>query len=290
MTKSNRSLARGLGLLDLLARDGAQGLADLARTAFLPKPTAYRLLLTLVQAGWVYRRKNDGRYVAMADGPGGESARLSGPRAARLALPLLEALSERTGLAADLTWVIEPGILEVVESTRAPVGRARAGKGGGVDPEVAGFRPSLAFSAPGRALLAASSEPQRQRHLQHLMRTDSPAERHAATGGRLEAEITRTARRGYGVRAQGYWPQSSDYGREPMDIAVALPGRGPVRGCLSLVWPAEEAAPEDMARRHLTVLRNTARAIAAALATGRSPTLPRAQLQAQPPARARKPA
>ena len=182
--------------------------------------------------------------------------------------PVLEALTKRTGLAADLTWVIEPGILEVVESTRSR-------KLGGVDPEVAGFRPSLAFSAPGRALLAAASEPMRQRHLQHLMRVDSPAERHAATSGQLTAEITRTAKRGYGIRAQGYWPQSSDYGREPMDIAVALPARtGRIAGCLSLVWPAEEAAPEAMAKRHLAALREAARQIAEFLAVARRSAAP----------------
>lgn len=268
MTKSNRSLERGLTLLDLLARDGALGLADLARASALPKPTAYRLLLTLVAAGWAHRRRNDGRYVAIAAGPSGETALHAGARAARLALPHLEALTVQTGLAADLTWVIEPGILEVVESTRT---RAISG----VDPEVAGFRPSLAFSAPGRALLAASTEAWRQRHLHHLMRTDSPAERHAATGGQLAAEIARTARRGYGMRARGYWPQSSDYGREPMDIAVPLPGStgqlraAQVAGCLSLVWPAEEAEPEDMARQHLGALREAARQIASELATTR---------------------
>lgn len=270
MVKNNRSLERGLGLLDRLARDGALGLSDLARAVELPKATAYRLLLTLTQAGWVHRRHNDGRYVAIAAVPTGEtgagSGGTSGARAAQLALPALEALTRRTGLAADLTWVIEPGILEVVESTRSRPGKG--GAGGGVDPEVAGFRPSLAFSAPGRALLAAASEPVRQRHLQHLMRMDSPAERHAATGGQLAVEIAQTVKRGYGIRAQGYWPQSSDYGREPMDIAVALPAKmGLVPGCLSLVWPAEESAPEDVARRHLAALREAARQIAGALGT-----------------------
>lgn len=273
MTKSNRSLERGLSLLDHLVRDGAQGLSDLARSAALPKATAYRLLLTLTQAGWVHRRHNDGRYVAIAIGPAtagqtGETALASGARAARLALPVLKALTRRTRLAADLTWVIEPGILEVMESTRSR-------RLGGVDPEVAGFRPSLAFSAPGRALLAAASEPVRQRHLQHLMRMDSPAERHAATSGQLGAEITRSVKRGYGIRAQGYWPQSTDYGREPMDIAVALPGRsGQVPGCLSLVWPAEEAAPEAMAKRHLAALRDAARQIAGILAVARRSVAP----------------
>lgn len=254
--KANRSLQRGLQLLDHLARNGALGLADLARAAALPKPTVYRLLHTLATAGWVYRRRNDGRYIALMVGNAGPQALAAAARAAQLALPHLAELTARTGLAADLTWVIEPGILEVIDSTRRR-------KAGGVDPEVAGFRPSLAFSAPGRALLAASPAAERERHLRHLLRTDSPAERHAATSGQLAAEIARTQKRGYAIRAQGYWPQSSDYGREPMDIAVALVAGTKVLGCVSLVWPSEEAAPDALARRHLSDLKGAVRNIVA---------------------------
>lgn len=257
--KTNRSLQRGLLLLDLLGQNGALGLADLARAAFLPKPTVYRLLRTLVESGWAYRRQNDGRYVATAPGTAGRPEIAAGARAARIALPHLQALTAQTGLAADLTWVVEPGLIEVVESTRRR-------QPDGVDPEVAGFRPSLAFSAPGRALLAASDPAARARHLQHLMRVDSPAERHAATSGQLAAEIDRAARRGYGIRAPGYWPHSSDYGQEPMDIAVALRVAGQVLGCVSLVWPAVLARPEDVAARHLSALQGAVGKIIRALA------------------------
>lgn len=253
--KTNRSLQRGLALLDHLGRAGAMGLSDLARATHLPKPTAHRLLSTLIESGWVYRRRNDGHYVLLL---AGQPASTAGARAARLALPHLEALTAGTGLAADFTWVMAPGILEVVESTRAR-------RPGGVDPEVAGFRPSLVFSAPGRALLATSSPDWRARHLQHLLRLDSPAERHAATSGQLDAELARTQKRGYGVRAQGYWPQSSDYGREPMDIAVALVWENEVRACLSLVWPSETQTAESVARRHLAALLQCSRNIVLAL-------------------------
>ena len=253
--KTNRSLQRGLALLDHLGRAGALGLSDLARAAALPKPTVHRLLRTLIAVGWVYRRRNDGQYLLLL---AGQPAAAAAARAARLALPHLEALTAATGLAADFTWVSEPGVLEVAESTRAR-------KAGGVDPQVAGFRPSLVFSAPGRALLAASSPESRARHLQHLLRLDSLAERHAATSGQLEAELARTQQRGYGIRAQGYWPQSSDYGREPMDIAVALAWENEVRACLSLVWPAEAETAEAVARRHFTALSQCSRNIVLAL-------------------------
>jgi len=263
MIKTNRSLERGLLLLDILVRRGPNSLAALARYADLSKATAYRLLLTLVEQGWIYRRHNDGRYVPtlpapMETGRPAQGAAV-GAAVARLALPHMVALTARSGLAADLTWLVEDGVLEVIESTRQP------GKGH-VDAKVAGFRPSLAFSAPGRALLAASNEDAAARHLQHLMRTDSPSERLAATSGQLAAEIQRTRQRGYGVRAAGYWPDSSDYGAEPTDIAVALMARDVALGCLSLVWPVEERTASAVAGLYLAEMRATARKITAALA------------------------
>ncbi len=249
-----------MGLLGILIRRGPNTLAALARHADLPKATAYRLLQTLATLGWIYRRHNDGRYVATLPDPfPNPVARAVAASVARLALPHLLALTDRTGLAADLIWVIEDGVLEVIDSTR------QAGEGH-VDPKVAGFRPSLAFSAPGRAVLAFSDDDLRARHLQHLMRTDSPAERHAVTSGQLAAEIALTQQRGYGIRAGGYWPDSSDYGREPMDIAVALAPQGAPSGCISLVWPAEAREATEMARLHLADMRATARKIDLAIA------------------------
>lgn len=269
MIKVNRSLERGLALLDILVRRGPNTLAALARHADLPKATAYRLLLTLAAQGWIYRRHNDGRYVPTLPDANLRAAPSLGAAVARLAMPHLLALTEKTGLAADLTWVIEDGVLEVIDSTRQPVATqstAPTAGEGHVDPKVAGFRPSLAFSAPGRAVLAASDASMHVRHLQHLMRTDSPAERHALTSGQLAAEVTATQKRGYGVRASGYWPDSSDYGREPMDIAIAFGHQGTPLGCISLVWPAVERDAADVARLYLADMRNSAKKIALAVA------------------------
>ena len=148
MTKSIRALERGLTVIEALGRRKVTSLAALARATDLPKPTLLRVLKTLIEKGWAYRRVNDGTY-CLALAPGGrDPAAIRRTKTARIGAPFLQKLSEGTGLPADLTIVVEPGILEVVESTRV---RCE----GGVDPIVAGFRPSLVFSAPGRMLLAA---------------------------------------------------------------------------------------------------------------------------------------
>jgi len=253
MQKTNRSLERGLILLRQLELKGPATLSSLARHGDLPKATASRLLLTLVEEGWVYRRLNDGLFVATLPQatPAPEPDR---GRIARAALPYLLDLTAVTGLAADLVWVVGEGVLEVIDSTREP-------HPGGVDPKVAGFRPSLVFSAPGRALLAACDVETRARHLAHVARLDSPPERLAVTRGQLAAELALTKKRGYGQRAPGYWPQSSDYGQEPMDIAVAIG----TAGCLSLVWPAEAHEAGEIAAANLSLMQEAARAIARAV-------------------------
>jgi IclR family mhp operon transcriptional activator len=259
MTKSIRALERGLTVIEALGRRKVTSLAALARATDLPKPTLLRVLKTLIEKGWAYRRVNDGTY-CLALAPGGrDPAAIRRTKIARIGAAFLQKLSEGTGLPADLTIVVEPGILEVVESTRV---RCE----GGVDPIVAGFRPSLVFSAPGRMLLAAASEPARQEHLAHILRTDSPAERFFVTSGALAMEIERSLKRGYARRESGYWPSVSDYGEEPMDIAVPLGKAGAPLGCLSLVWPAATEGPEAVASAHLAGLDEVAGSLSKALA------------------------
>lgn len=60
MTKSIRALERGLRVIEALDRRKVASLAALARATDLPKPTLLRVLKTLIEKGWAYRRVNDG--------------------------------------------------------------------------------------------------------------------------------------------------------------------------------------------------------------------------------------
>lgn len=253
MSESVRSLERGLTLLKALERQGSAGLSELARASDLPLATASRLLASLVACGWAERRLNDGRYLPTL--PGRQAAPAVALRAlgAKLGARHLPDLTAKVGLPVDLTLAVSLGVMEVIDSTRKK-------QPGGVDPKVAGFRPSLVFSSPGRAFLAADAA-QCQRHLAHVLQGDLPAERFAVTSGGLERELSATRQRGYAERAAGYWPDSSDYGAEPMDIAVALTTRHGALGSLSLVWPARQMRPKQVAVQHLGALTSTASAL-----------------------------
>ena len=126
-----------------------------------------------------------------------------------------------------------------------------------------GFRPSLVFSSPGRAILAACDPEARTRHIAVLLRADSPAEQYYVSSRALERELEATRARGYARREPGYWPKSSDFGEEPMDIALPVRLGETPRASLSLVWPARRHTPAAIADRHLDALRGAADAASA---------------------------
>lgn len=252
--KTIESLRRGLAVYDRLHRRGASSLADLARDTGLPKATLLRLLATLQEAGWIARRINDGHYLPATTARPAIDIRQS---LLHSGMAEAQALSRITGLAVDLIALTPTPSLEVVDSTRKRTA-------GGVDPLVAGFRPSFLFSSPGRAVLAFLDEAARQSILTYVQAADSPVIRYELTSGRLEHELSETRRRGYGVRAAGYWPDSSDYGAEPMDISIPIAGKDQVIGAVSLVWPAKDRSADAVASDHLTALRATAGRISAA--------------------------
>ena len=239
MTKSVEGLARGLRVFELIRDRGPIALAPLSCAAELPKATVLRMVKTLEESGWIARRLNDGQYISGAR-PDQPDTRARLTRAGQA--PLVQ-LTTQTGLAADLVAVTAVGSLEVVDSTRTR-------RPGGVDPLVAGFRPSMVFSAPGRAILAFNNPGETNRLIAHAEAADSPAIRFEIRSGRLERALEETRRLGFGFRAEGYWPASSDYGAPPMDIAVPISGRSGIVGTVGLVWPAEEARAEQIATRH----------------------------------------
>lgn len=256
--KTIESLRRGLAVYDRLHRKGASSLATLARETGLPKASLLRLLATLQEAGWIARRINDGRYLPATTARPSTDIRQS---LLHSGMAEVQALSRETGFPADLVALTPVPSLEVVDSTRKRVP-------GGVDPLVAGFRPSFLFSSPGRAVLAFLDAQERSRILTYIEAADSPAIRFELISGRLERELSETRRRGYGIRAAGYWPDSSDYGAEPMDISVPIALENRIIGAVSLVWPARDRDASSVAAAHLGSLSATAQRISrAALST-----------------------
>ncbi|MDW5598509.1 IclR family transcriptional regulator [Conexibacter stalactiti] len=97
-----KALVKGIALLDvLLAQPDGRSLAELARATGLPKPTAHRLLGSLLAAGLV-RATDDGGYALGPRCLALGSGFLDGIDLRREALPALRALSEQTGETCHL--------------------------------------------------------------------------------------------------------------------------------------------------------------------------------------------
>jgi IclR family mhp operon transcriptional activator len=244
-----RAVARALTILELLTRHQALGLEELHQLAQLPKPTLVRLLSTLQERGWIWRRLCDRRYTLSAERLAGDDALRFRQRLSECAAPQLQALSERTGLVADLA-LFTGQRMELLDSA-IPLRWRNLYRG-----QRSGATPHLCHSAMGRALVGELDIDTRRQ----LAGQDRRLARE------LEAIQRQTRSAGCGIRTEGYW----EYGwRLPFAIrALALPlfyhGR-PV-GSIALHWPQPLDSVDNMRRRHLDTLTASLRAVEAALA------------------------
>lgn len=248
-------------MVEHLSRSGQSTLSDLRTATGLTNATLLRVLATLQDRGWVRRNIAEGQY-ELAHSLGkilGDSARAH--PLAEIAAPILLGMeTRRLGIPSDLCALIGPGQLEIVESTRmrGPLAPWRTGLG---------IRPSMVRSAHGRALLAAASDGDFQRHLRAVHNSDNRADRRWLERESLEAELARTRQRGFGLRQEDYY---TDAAFDPMQdtAAMAVPilsGSG-IHGTLSLLWLREDMTLDEvLALGSLEDLRRAALRIGAAM-------------------------
>ncbi len=252
MTKLNRSIDRGLTVLEAVHSVGTVSLAVLAARTGLPKPTVLRICKTLEARRWLFRRLSDGNYqlgsaILRSDGMPNRADRL-----VAVGKQEILRLSEETGLACDLAAGIGGGRVEIVDSTRAFPLHA-------IYPHAVGFRPSPILSALGAAYLSTLTGEERAKALRDLARGLAREEVKALP--RLAAILSDIVARGYAVRSPGHWGRAVDYGALPAAISVPiLAGTEPV-GAVNLVWNASDHRVETVAAEHLLRLQSAAATI-----------------------------
>jgi DNA-binding IclR family transcriptional regulator len=207
-----QSLARGLGLLELVgARGGAGALTDLCRAANLNRSTAHHLLQTLAAHGFVVQDEATRAYRVGPKVYRLAAAAWSEAELARLALPFLRELVRATGETANLA--VRRGREALLLETVDGEGTLRV-----VD-RVGAARPIHAC-AVGKVLLAFAPEDERNPvvdalELEHL------TPRTVTDRGRLRRELGR-------IRAAGYALDDEEMARGVRCIAApvyALPGQ-----------------------------------------------------------------
>lgn len=257
MTKLNRSIERGLTVLEVIHTSGVSSLAYLAAQTGLSKPTLLRICATLESRRWLIRRSSDGRYQLGSAFPQSGGVPDLVDRLVAAAKQEIVRLSEETGLGVDLAAAIGGGRTEIVDTTRVF-------KKHGVYPGSVGFRPSPILSALGAAYLSGLSKSGRAEALQELVNR-LPRE-DAAALPRLPQLLKAANEKGYAARAHGHWGRAVDYGELPAAIAVPIMAQREVVGAVNLVWNAADQSVEDVASNHLSRLQSAARIIGQAYA------------------------
>ncbi len=255
MLKENRSLERGLIILETLAQHPALTLAELHRLTGLPKSTLRRLLATLVARRFIRRSLSDRKYRSVVTIPE-ISAAVVPPALALIAdIGLSHALSltRRIGWPSDI-HVVDEHCMRIGESTRAisPYGIYQVP----ID-----FQVSLFASAAGTVCLAqmppatvrALFDKDRRTHGQG---PDSPLDWAA-----LDRHLAQVRTQGYGVRVPGFRSAIAINDRLSA-IAVPLMRGGKACGAISLLWPKILMGHEAFAKLYLDELRQTAQLVA----------------------------
>lgn len=211
-------LARGLGLLHLVAASSGASVKELSERAELPLATVYRLVNQLREAGFVV--EYDGRiHAGAAIAPVSTDA----PHLVDYARPALIQAARSTGITAVLTVRVHTLALclDVVPAGRsgAPafrIGATRSLYAG------ASATPLLAFASPTVITNVLASGIKRYT-------ADTP------TAGNLPGKLAEIRQRGYGLSHGEIQPQWTALGLPVFD-------RGNVFCCLSLTGPTPQFA------------------------------------------------
>ncbi|MGO4854077.1 DNA-binding transcriptional regulator [Phaeovulum sp. W22_SRMD_FR3] len=219
---SVRALTRGLAILRHVNAVGEARPGEIARALSLPRPTVYRLLETLEEAGYVVfsGSANLVRVTRLAASLGDGSAQTT--ELCQAATPLFAEYGARLVWPLDLT-VYDNAAMVIQETThgRSPLS---------IDRAMIGYRLPVLRTSAGRAYLAFCPEEERALIIAHLRRLGDPADMPFLEPLRLQRMLDETRARGVALRDAGeFRPQTAS-------IAVPVCLQGNVLGCVSMIW------------------------------------------------------
>jgi IclR family transcriptional regulator, mhp operon transcriptional activator len=254
MTKTIRSLERGLQVLSALHTIPIASLQDIYRLTTIPKPTLLRILLTLERAGAVSRRLADGRYRISTNLTRLARKRDRYDRVAEAAAPVLDRLCQKISWPSDL-MVPAGDHMEIRETSRTQSPFATY-----YSKDRVGVPVNWLLSAVGRAYLAHCPDEERENLINLVRKSDKAENWLARDRKRLDEILSETRKRGYGIRDQGFL--GGPYGAQLPDVlaAIAVPlldGRR-VHGVINIIWPKPAHTIEVFASRYLPELQAAA--------------------------------
>jgi IclR family mhp operon transcriptional activator len=249
----NRSLDRGLDVLNCLSMHGASSLQDLHARTGLPKSTIRRLLATLIRRKIVRRSLNDQRYRANISLPMQSETAPHDGWLVDCAVPHMIELTRKVGWSCDL-HIFERSHSRVIESTRplSPFFQYERE----IDLEVSAFA-----SAGGLAVLSTWSDAAVLALVDETLQDPTWS---LARLGHSKEDLLNTLRHireiGYAIRVESY-PGESSKGNKLRAIARPLSHRGTAVGALVILWPRDFMSSAQFAALHLKGLTGAANAI-----------------------------
>ncbi len=241
----NRSLDRGIQVLEVLGREGSCALRDLHAHTGIPKSSLRRLLGTLEARRLVRRGLSDGRYRTNVILPAcaGYPITARDSEIVDTALPILSELTRQVKWPSDL-HVWDNFHMRILDSTRAlsPFSFFEG---------VADLRINIFGSASGIACLSTLSNAK----ITELIEQAAPyadlcLTRYATTEEKFFEHIQTSRKEGYGCRLPMFFKEI-----QPNDglSALAVPlmnGASPV-GAITLLWPLSFMSIQQFAATYL---------------------------------------
>jgi IclR family mhp operon transcriptional activator len=249
-----RSLERGLALLVAMNRRRLASVSDLAKDTKLPRPTVYRLLDTLSDAGFVARESATDRYHpthgvrALSDGF------LDDDWVSDIAAPLMSEFTRQHVWPVSL-FTFEAGKMLVRDTTHRQSALS-------IDYGMVGKRMGLLKTAGGLAYLAFCPANERRVILDMLAQSEDPEDSEARDPRRLKTVLD-------AVRAKGYATQTRVINPKAASISVPIMTEGHVYGCMSLIFIASALTMSEVENKLLPPLKKMTLKLALALDTGR---------------------
>ena len=268
-----RSLARGLEVLDFVARRQGTTFTEICTGTGLPKAVVHRILAELVNSGYVWRGFAEPQYFAA-------SGMIIAPKGARSQALQRAAIAPLERLVAEVRWpsdlfVREGSEMILIDTTRPKSPFA-------LKWSRIGRRVPILLSSVGRAALAVMPESEREGIYSDLRRRGEWKRQLRRCSAPLPDVFQETLARGYGVRDHRFSGEQLERSGI-FSIAAPIQQRGEVVGALNIWWPTSADRTGRFPKRYLASLQHAVHAIgenlsaATRASNGRSPKPPRRQ-------------
>lgn len=190
-----RAITRGLTVLRLVSEDGPLTATDLSRRAKLPQPTVVRILETLIEAGYVYRRSDGTTFGVTARTKTLSSGYDATSRLVQLAEPLIEALRAEIGWPSNLA-TLEDDAMVIAYTNRNAKGLSIPGR--------LGARIPLLATGVGIVQLAGLSPEELETQLARLRQSQELWDMAPELWENLDERLAATRRDGYAFAHERY--------------------------------------------------------------------------------------